>query len=213
MKQDYQPDYPLDKLTEWPTDENPRRGDTDLIGASIDRLGFYGAVLVQKSSGRIIAGNHRSRAAREHGADSVPALILDVTDDEARRIMLMDNASQNRASMDEAVLLETLRTFIDGDEADLAGTGYTDDELEVLTRTVEAAQTDWDIGAHWTGMPDYESENRLAAFKVTVYFTDKDEVPGFFKLIDRELTTRLWWPYAEDDAPGESWAHRSVTDA
>ena len=48
---------PLDAVKPHP--RNPRRGDLDAIKASVDVNGFYGAVVANKRTGYILAGNHR----------------------------------------------------------------------------------------------------------------------------------------------------------
>ena len=42
-----------------PHPRNPRRGDVDAIEESIAENGFYGCVVAQRSTGYILAGNHR----------------------------------------------------------------------------------------------------------------------------------------------------------
>jgi ParB-like chromosome segregation protein Spo0J len=112
--------------------ENPRQGDVGAIHESIVTNGFYGALVVQRSSRRILAGNHRARAAREAGITELPALVVDVDDETARRILLVDNRSNDLASYDEAALSALLLSM---DE--LAGTGYTMDDLEDLQRRLK----------------------------------------------------------------------------
>ena len=41
---------------------NPRKGNVESIRESIEHNGWYGAVLVQKSTGYIIAGNHHIKS-------------------------------------------------------------------------------------------------------------------------------------------------------
>lgn len=205
MKQQWRAAIPVTELTEHP--DNPRRGDVDAIAESIDAHGFYGAVLVQQSTGHVIAGNHRLRAAIASGLGKVPGIVIDVDDDEARRIMLHDNRTSDLGGYDDPTLLAVLRSL-----SELTGTGYTDAEMDRLARITAASESDWTADAAWDGMPDYSSENRLAKFKVSVYFSDKGDVEPFFKLIDREVTTRLWWPKPEDDAPGESWQYKVIVD-
>lgn len=130
MKQTWHPEYPTEDLEPHP--DNPRRGDVNKIAESIDVNGFFGAILMQSSRKRIIAGEHRWRAARKTSAATVPVLELDVTDEEAMRIMLADNRTSDTAGYDTDVLLSALRSFVDGDVAHLEGTGYTDAELARL---------------------------------------------------------------------------------
>lgn len=111
-----------------PHPDNPNQGDVDGIGSSIDALGFYGAVLVQTSTGRILAGEHRWRAAVARGASKLPAIFLDVDNDVAARILLGDNRWAARAIVDQEKLSSLLQSF----DGDLAGTGYSVDDLTDL---------------------------------------------------------------------------------
>lgn len=107
-----------DPLKEHP--RNPKKGDEELIDESINVNGWYGAVTAQKSSGYILAGNHRYRVAKERqGAVEIPVIWLDVDDDSALKILLVDNKSADAGVYDEQ-LLEDLLASLDS----LDGTGY-----------------------------------------------------------------------------------------
>lgn len=137
---------PLDRLTEHP--ENPNEGDADAIAASIDANGFYGAVVAQKSTGHVLAGNHRLIAARQHGLDTLPVVWLDVDDDRARRILLADNRTAELAHRDPEALAGILTALNDTDEA-LRGTGYAPEDLEDLLALI-AGPPDLDaLAAAW----------------------------------------------------------------
>jgi len=125
MKQTYRAKFPAADLTPHP--DNPRRGDVSTIADSIDALGFYGAVLVQASTKRIIAGEHRWLAAQENEQKNLPVLLLDVDDDTAMRIMLADNRTSDRSTYDDQVLVDVLSSL-----GDLSGTGYSDRDLAAL---------------------------------------------------------------------------------
>lgn len=137
LRQEWHPEYPVDALTEHP--ENPRRGDASVIAESIDANGFYGAVLVQSSTGHVIAGNSRLRAARERGLPTIPALMLDVDDDRARRILLVDNRAPEAGTYDGAALASVLED-LETRSASLAGTGYDRSDLEALLDDLEAGR-------------------------------------------------------------------------
>lgn len=130
IDQTFVPDFPIDKLTEHP--ENPRRGDVGMIEEMIGANDFYGAVLVQASTNRIIVGNHRTRAARQLGHDTIPALVADIDDDHAMRIMLGDNRANDVAGYDERGLADLLSRL-----DDLTGTGFRDRDLEILLAKIE----------------------------------------------------------------------------
>ncbi|MBI2388655.1 MAG: DNA modification methylase [Deltaproteobacteria bacterium] len=113
-----------------PHPKNPRRGDLDSIAASIRKNGFYGALIVQRSSGFILAGNHRYLAAKRLGFTELPALFVDVDDRVAQKILLADNRTSDLAGYDEQALGELLATL--SNEQDLDGTGYDQSEVDAL---------------------------------------------------------------------------------
>lgn len=113
-------DVPVKKLKEHP--RNPRRGDVERIKESIDENGFYGAVVAQKSTGFILAGNHRFKAAVASGAKTVPCHWVDVDDQAALKILLADNRTSDIAGYDEEALAQMLGELLDSGE--LRGTGY-----------------------------------------------------------------------------------------
>lgn len=123
-------EVPVDELKPHP--DNPNRGDVAAIGESIDATGFWGAVLVQASSMTILAGEHRWRAARTGDRlAKVPCLLIDVDDDQARRILLADNAYAALGVMDEEQLAGLLGELAMTPDA-LAGTAFSIDELDAL---------------------------------------------------------------------------------
>jgi ParB-like chromosome segregation protein Spo0J len=127
-------EYPVADLVEHPA--NPRRGDVEAIAASIDANGFYGAIVVQESTGLVLAGNHRLRAARRQGLDVVPVAVIDVDDERAKRILLADNRTSDLGAYDDELLrtlLEELAAEADG----LTGTGYDDADLTAMLDKLE----------------------------------------------------------------------------
>ena len=136
---------PLSKLEPHP--ENARRGNVKAIRESIRENGWWGAVLVQRSTRRIIAGNHRYQAAVAEGLDKIPAIFVDCDDDEARRIMLADNRTTDLATYDDQALADLLRETSANDRG-LLGTGWTDRDLDkLIADTAPAASSSGEPGA------------------------------------------------------------------
>ena len=119
--------WPVDKPIPWPG--NPRRGDVNLIAQSIEVNGFYQPIVVQKRTGYVIAGNHRLAAARQIKMAEIPVVVLDVDDEQARRMVLVDNRAADKATYDADALVDLLGQF---DLDDLEGTGWTEDEVDDL---------------------------------------------------------------------------------
>lgn len=114
-----------------PHPDNPRVGEVGTIAASIDAHGFYGAVVVQKSTGFVLAGNHRLSAARAKGMTQVPVIWIDADETLARRILLVDNRASERATWDHEALAELLGE-LQADDVDLASVGYDSADLDAL---------------------------------------------------------------------------------
>jgi len=114
---------------------NPNRGDVDAIESSIHENGFYGAVVAQKSTGYILAGNHRYKAAQQAGAQSLPVIWVDVDDTKALKILLADNRTAELAHRDNEALAALLQELSSEDE--LVGSGYGDEDLEALLKALE----------------------------------------------------------------------------
>lgn len=117
--------------------ENPRRGDDATVADSVEAHGFFGGILVQRSTGRVLAGNTRLRVARAAGATTVPGFWLDVDDEQARRILLVDNRASDVALYDDVALfglLDDLRASAAG----LAATGYDETAYDLLAATIAA---------------------------------------------------------------------------
>lgn len=142
----------VDELTPHP--ENPRQGDVGAIHTSIETNGFYGALIVQKSTGHILAGNHRLVAAVAAGAVTVPILEIDVDDVTAKRILLADNRTNDLATYDNEALAQLLTALAMEDE--LLGTGYDGDDLDLLLSDL----------ANPDGDPDVPEPDRGAALEV-----------------------------------------------
>lgn len=120
---------PLSALRQHP--DNPNNGDADIVAESMAVNGVYAPIYAQRSTGRILAGHTRYEALLAHGALAGPVIWLDVDDEQALRILAVDNGSASRAHMDPVALgeiLEALNTTTTG----LAGTSYDHYALERL---------------------------------------------------------------------------------
>ena len=118
----------INKLTPHP--DNPRNGDVDAIDSSVSANGFYGVVVAQLSTGRILVGNHRYHVAMEQGASTIPVAWLDIDDQKALDILLSDNRTSDKAKNDDGLLASLLQQI--SDERGLEGTGYDDAFLDKL---------------------------------------------------------------------------------
>jgi len=130
--------------------------------------------VAQRSTGHILAGNHRYLAAIEAGLNEVPVIWVDVDDDRALRILLADNKTNDDASYDQTALAEILTEL--ANTSDLLGTGFDGDELDQLIADLADNSRDGSGDASATDTP-----------KITL--ADRFGVPPFSVLNAREG----WW--------------------
>lgn len=171
--QEYDPAIPVSGIREHP--DNPNQGDVGAISESMDEHGFFGAVGVQRSTGYILWGNHRYRTAEMKGATTVPGFWLDVDDDEAGRILLVDNRASRLATFDERKLVELLTAHARTARG-LSGTGYDGDDLDDLIQQLQPPDLGKLAGSGGPGEQDLWPE-----IKVRVQPSDRQR---FYDLTD-----------------------------
>jgi len=89
--------------------KNARRGDIDALLASLQEFGQHRPLVVQKSTNRIIVGNHLHLAAVALGWSKIDVLFVEDDDKEATRRALADNLVGDRAKWDDIQLESLLR--------------------------------------------------------------------------------------------------------
>jgi site-specific DNA-methyltransferase (adenine-specific) len=166
----------LDDLTPHPA--NPRQGDVGAIHQSIEANGFYGAVIVQKSTGYVLAGNHRMQAAANAGATSLPVIEVDVDDATATRILLADNRTNDVATYDQDALAGLLRSL--AEDGGLAGSGYDGDDVDALLQSLEHAPYDGDAPEPAPEPPKPVPVLKEWTGETTTPYIDADGVRLFF---------------------------------
>lgn len=142
-------DCEVDRLKPHPS--NPRKGDVPAIMQSLERFGQVKPLIVQRSTGFIVAGNHTFEAARRLGWAKVRVIVKDMDDDTARSYLLADNRTGDKATYDEGNLYKLLSETIN-----LEGTGYDVDDMETLADALGGNVTaETDTGEVIRKKPDF----------------------------------------------------------
>jgi hypothetical protein len=120
-----------------PHPRNPREGDVGAIHESILTNGWFGAIIQQKSTGFVLAGNHRLKALVAMDTDyEVPVIEVDCDDETALRILLADNRTNDLASYDSEELSGILAELAEAGDS-LDGTGYSLEDLDDLIASLQ----------------------------------------------------------------------------
>lgn len=108
---------------------NDNEGDVDTIRDSLRFHGQYKPVIARRDTREILAGNHTLKAALAEGWPELAVQWLeDLDDDEAQRILLVDNHSRDGATYNRIALGSILQDLENPHE----GTGFTAGEVEHL---------------------------------------------------------------------------------
>jgi len=129
----------LNKLTPHP--QNVRVGNVDLIKQSLQHHGQYRPIVAQTSTHHILAGNHTFKAAQELGWTEIAVTLIDCDNDQALRILLMDNRANDKATYDTDELVSLLDQLLDTD-LELTGTGFSMGDLDELLADIDTPDKD-----------------------------------------------------------------------
>lgn len=129
---------PIDDLH--PYFENARIHDLDVIGDSLRVNGQYKPIVVNRGTltGRpseILAGNGTWEAAKAKDWTEIAVSYVDVDNDLAARINLIDNRANDLAGYDEGLLAKVLAA-----RTDLEGTGWSTDARDELLKRIQPAE-------------------------------------------------------------------------
>lgn len=219
---------PLPQLESFPPEQlalyhrNPRLGSVKDIADSLRAHGQYKPVVVNKGThtGRpneVLAGNHTVKAFRDLIAQDaedprwhlIHAYVIDVDDDEAARIVLVDNRTSELGQFDLGALTDLLSGL-----PDLDGTAYTDIDLDNLRAALEPPV---DPYKEWEGMPHYDQEDNTPDRSITVHFRDRQNVQTFAELINIPISDKarsIYFPREErQDLTGVHYVGGDDADA
>lgn len=115
----------IDSVIPYP--RNPRVGDIQAIKASLNRFGQMRPIVVQQSTGYVLAGNHVYHSARELGWPDIAVAPVDVSDEMAKAYVLADNRLSDLGRYEDGMLAELLQ-----EQPDLDGTGYSQQDVQKL---------------------------------------------------------------------------------
>lgn len=120
---------------------NARRGNQDMIRTSLKENDQYRDIVVQKSTGYILAGNNTWLAAQAEGRATIDIAVIDVDDEAARKIVLIDNKANDEATYEKDELAELLKQL----DGDFLGTGFVQSDLDKLLDSLTGRGKDGDV--------------------------------------------------------------------
>lgn len=167
---------------------NARVGDVDAVMGSLKANGQFKPLCVNigTKTGRpneVLAGNHTLKAFRNLAEQNpfddqwskITVHWVDVDDDMATRIVLVDNRSFEEGGFDAAELVELLN------EVGTTGTGYSDADLDGLEAAINRIAGPGDRGGDAPALPGDGGDDK--AIRYTVVFDDEDQQDAWFEYV------------------------------
>lgn len=186
---------------------NPRLGDVEAIAASLQANGQYKPIVVNRGTYtnrpmEVLAGNHTLKAMRlltEREPDNprfteVACWVVDVDDDRANRIVLADNRTADLGTYQDDILKELLESL----EDDFDGTGYTNDDVELLEGLAEVKD---DVTGSAAGVTPEEKYSHIVA--TPLYEPTSETPPAVSALYDSEKSEGLKETIRESNLPSD----------
>ncbi len=126
---------PIDSLR--PDPANPRRiseAELEALTRSIQQFGLVDPIIARREDGLVVGGHQRLVAARRLGLKTVPTIYVDLPLEQTRLL----NLALNRISGEwDQELLARLLSDLGAGAADLTLTGFDDDEIKKLLRSLD----------------------------------------------------------------------------
>lgn len=116
---------PLGELVPYPG--NARRHDLDVIVGSLQAHGQYVPIVVNRPTMQVLKGNGTLASSKQLGWSHIAVSYVDVSEEEALRIVLHDNRASDVSGYNDSALLELLQSL-----DDLEGTGFTQADIIAL---------------------------------------------------------------------------------
>jgi DNA modification methylase len=196
--------WPVGKLI--PYGRNPRKNDhvIEQMAGAIQEFGFR-IPIIAKSTGEVVDGHLRLKAAQHLGLETVPVVLADdLTPMQIKAFRILANRSATWADWDEDLLrleLEELQL----DDFDLALTGFDDDEIAELLageETTTEGNTDEDAAPEVPVIPVSKPGDVWIMGKHRLLCGDSTDAASYDTLLGNERVAMIFQdpPYNVDYA-------------
>ena len=128
--------------------ENPRAHDDKNLTSIIASLRDYGQVeplVVQRSSMMVVGGNARLQSMKHLGWSTAACVVLEMTDDKARKLSIALNRTGELAGWNDEVLAKHLMELSVIEDFDPESLGFSDNEMMSLIAEFEKFEDDFEF--------------------------------------------------------------------
>ena len=157
----------------------------------LDEIGYADALMVRETpEGYILVDGHlRTEIANPN--EEVPALVVDLTEEEADLLLATFDPIGEMAGRDEMKITELLNSINSNNM-------QVNELLQSLTSNFEFPETEQDQWEeHWKQMPEFEQDDLTPYRSFNVHLRNDEDVKRFSKLMGQEFTDKtksIWHP-------------------
>lgn len=181
-----------------PHPENPRtHPDAQIaaLGETFDEFGVVWPIVLDENL-RLMAGEGRWKTAKAKKFAEYPCIVIrGWSEKKKRRFMVADNRLPQLAGYDDG-LYKAVLAQIKLEGGGLAALGLDDAVLAALL--AEGGPTN--PNGEWTGMPEFNQQDKTAFRSIVVHFKDQKALDAFLKVTKQKITPKtryLWYPKIE----------------
>ena len=153
----------------------------------LEDIGFADAVIARETPDglELIDGHLRQEVM---GDQVVPVLIVDVTEEEADKMLLTYDPLAMMAHADQDQLLNLLHDTQFADKA-------INDMLEAVANGERLPMPD--LTDEWEGMPEFTEEDATSWNHIIVHFANEEDMAAFAQLVQQNISNKrvsIWYP-------------------
>ena len=174
-----------------PAEYNPRQISNkqyEDLKASMEKFGCVDPIIININPERlnvVVGGHQRLRILRELGAEKVPTVSVNLSQEDERELNVRLNKSGGEWDMD--ILANEF------DIVDLKDWGFKDTDFGFNIDKINPQD-------EWEGMPEFKQEDKTPQKQIIVSFKNEKDMQLFSELIGQKLTNKtksIWYPKVE----------------
>jgi ParB-like chromosome segregation protein Spo0J len=174
-----------------PAEYNPRQITNKQyldLKSSMEKFGCVDPIIININPERlnvVVGGHQRLRILRELGAEKVPTVSVNLSEEDERELNVRLNKSGGDWDME--ILANEF------DIVDLKDWGFKDTDFGFNIDKINPQD-------EWGGMPEFNQDDKMPIRQIIISFENKEDINKFSKLLNQNITDKtksLWYPKKE----------------
>lgn len=163
-----------------------------------NEIGWIQDIIVNKTTGHIIDGHMRVDLAVKNKEKLVPVKYVELTEEEERQALItydpLSSMAETNRDMLNALIGDIKQQVIENPQPEAEAIVNTLDEVAVTQKLQKYDP----VATEWTGMPEFKSEDKTAAYSVLINFENLADMTKFADVTGLHITEKTksaWYPY------------------